>query len=165
MAAKSEYRLQALLGLRENAKQKAEQYLGECLRELRDEQERQNKLEQELQTMIADRQARMRSYTEQQMRGEMSAQAIIAANDFIERLVQKEALQRELIDGQKLVVEQKEEACTGAREALVEANQQLKAMEKHKEAWADGVKKEKARQEQDTLDELSQSAFHRPLNN
>ena len=51
MAAKPEYRLQTLLGLRERKKEEAEQYLARTMRALKVEQDRLREMEEELERM------------------------------------------------------------------------------------------------------------------
>ena len=159
MAKKEQYRLQTLLGLREKAKNEAERHLGECLAALQQEKERLADMEQELEQMIAKRQARMRDYSEKQMRGEMSAQAVISANAYIERLKEQEEAQKDAIEGQKDVVAGREEDVRDAREKLTVATQDLKALEKHKEKWEKKIKREKQLKEEEALDELAQTIY------
>ena len=116
-------------------------------------------MEQELERMVAAREARKRSYAEKQMRGEMSAQAVIQANDYIKRLLEQEEAQENAIEGQKSVVAQRELSVQQAREDLVTASQELKALEKHREKWQDKVKKERQKKEEENLDELAQTIF------
>ena len=159
MAKLPNYRLQTLIGLRERAKEKAEQNLAVCLKALKEEEERLKALEKELRRMISDRRSRRREYTEKVMRGEMSAQAAMSAETYIKRLKELEELQREAIANQKEVVAQRQEDVTAARQDLTKAAQELKALEKHKEKWLSAVRKEIAAKEADAMDELAQTIF------
>jgi flagellar export protein FliJ len=159
--ADKEYRLQALVGIRERKKEEAEKYLGTCLAALKVEQQRLRDMEEELDRMIARREARKREYAEKAMRGEMSAQAAISANLYIERLKEQEQMQKDAIEGQKGVVQQKKEDVDGARQDLVKAEQELKALEKHKEKWQEERKKEIAAKQEEVMDEIAQSGFLR----
>ena len=159
MAKQPDYRLQTLLGLREKAKDEAERHLGDCVRILKEEQERLADMEAELRRMVASREAKSRDYAEKQMRGEMSAQAMIGAQAYIERMKELEEGQERAIDGQKQVVENKKGDVEQARGLLVEANQELKALEKHKEKWAEKIKKEQQTKEEAELDELAQTMY------
>ena len=51
MAKQPDYRLQTLLGLREKAKSEAERHLGDCLRILKEEEERLEEMRAELRRM------------------------------------------------------------------------------------------------------------------
>lgn len=157
--AKQKYRLQVLLEIRERAKEAAEQHLGQCMTELKAEQERLRSMEKELERMIAKREAKKREYAERAMRGEMAAQGAISANLYIERLKEQEALQENAIEGQKGVVAQREEAVEAARAELVRATQELKALEKHREKWEEQIKKELEAKEAEAQDEVAQTVF------
>ena len=159
MAKKQQYRLSVLLELREQAKQEAERFLGECLAALKTEEDRLAQMEDELARMVSRRETRMREYAEKQMRGDMSAQAMISANSFIERLKEQEEPQEKAIESQKEVILQREEEVTEARSKLITANQELKALEKHREKWEEKVKRERAIKEEEALDELAQTIF------
>ena len=84
----------------------------------------------ELERMVARRESKMREYAEKQMRGEMRAQASVAANVFVERLKEEEEAQENAIEQQLAVVQEKQNEVDGARDDLVAANQALKALEK-----------------------------------
>ena len=159
MAKQPDYRLQTLLGLREKAKDEAERHLGDCLRILKEEEERLEEMRAELRRMIASREAKSRDYAEKQMRGEMSAQAVISANSYIERLKEQEEAQQEAIDGQQEVVNARKADVKDARDKLIVANQDLKALEKHKEKWEKKIKREAQMKEEEALDELAQTIF------
>lgn len=161
MPALPPYRLQTLLEVRERKKEAAERYLGTCLAALKKEQDRLADMERELERMIAKRETRRREYMEQAMKGEISALDAINTNKYIERLKELEVIQVEAIDGQKGVVEQRQEDVDAARAALIAANQELKALERHKEKWVEEVKKERAAREEDAMDELAQTIHRR----
>ncbi len=161
MAKKQEYRLQTLVEIRERAKDAAEQYMAQCLQALKVEQERQQEMEDELERMIAKRKERIREYAEKAMRGEMSAQSAITSNVYIERLKEQEENQQEAIEGQKAVVAEKQEELNEARQQVVKATQDLKALEKHKEKWQEEVKKEIQAKEEEDMDEIAQMIYLR----
>ena len=159
MALPPEYRLQALVTLRERKKEEAERILGVKLAELKQEQQRQKDMEDELERMIAKREAKMREYAEKSMKGMMAAQDVVGANLYIERLKEQEEAQENAIEGQKQVVAQKKDEVEEARKGVVLATQDLKALEKHKEKWMEQVKKEREAREEDVMDEIAQTIF------
>ena len=159
MAVKPEYRLSTVLKMRERKKEAAEQFLAECLKALRVEQDRLRDMENELERMIAKRNTKMREYSEKAMRGEMVAQAVTSSNVYIERLKELEESQKDAIEGQKSVIVQNAEAVRGARKDLVDATQDLKALEKHKEKWEDEVKREMQVKQDEAMDEIAQTIF------
>ena len=160
MATPPDYRLATLLKLRERKKEEAERYLATCLSALREEQKRLQEMEEELDRMVARRKAKMREYAEKSMRGEMSAQSVVGANVYIERLKDQEEAQESAIEGQKGVIRQRQDDVDGARSDLVDASQELQALEKHREKWAEKVRKEREAREENRMDELAQ-AIHR----
>ncbi|MEK7705791.1 MAG: hypothetical protein AAB426_12595 [Myxococcota bacterium] len=159
MALPPDYRLATVLTLRERKKEQAEHHLAACLKALREEQQRQREMEEELERMIAKRQARTREYAEKTMRGEMSAQDAIGANVYLERLKELEEEQKNAIEAQKAVVRQRQEDVDAARQDVLAATQELKAIEKHKEKWTEEVKKEREAKEEEVMDEIAQTIF------
>lgn len=159
MAPPEKYRLQTLLGIRERKKEEAEQHLGKCIQALKTEQDRLLAMEKELEQMVQRRESKKREYAEKAMRGEMSAQSAISANVYIDRLKEMEDTQRTAIEGQKATVAEKQQAVDGARAALVTANQEMKALEKHKEKWQQQRKKEVEAKQDEAMDELAQTIF------
>jgi flagellar export protein FliJ len=161
MPALPPYRLQTLLEIRERKKEAAEQHLGACLHALRKEQDRLKEMQTELERMIAKREARRREFMEKAMAGEVAALDAINSNKYIERLKELEVVQRDAIEGQRAVVAQRQEDVDAARQALIAATQELKALEKHKEKWTEEVKKERAAKEEEAMDELAQTIYIR----
>jgi flagellar export protein FliJ len=161
MAPKPDYRLQALLDLRERKKEEAEKALGEALAVHKRELAKQKEMEAELARMVAKREQRKREYAEKAMRGEMSAQDVVTANTYIDRLKEQEEAQKNAVEGQKAIVAQKQQEVDAARAALTKAMQDQKALEKHKEKFIEDWKKEVQGKEEEAMDELAQSIFMR----
>lgn len=159
MAKQPDYRLQTLLEIRERKKQETERALGDAMAAHKKEVDKQTTMEEELTRMVARREQRKRDYAEKAMRGEMAAQEVVSANTFIDRLKEQEESQKNAIEGQKAVVAQKLEEVDAARQELLKATQELKALEKHREKFVDEWKKEVAAKEADNMDELAQQIF------
>lgn len=159
MAKKPEYRMQTLLDIRQRAKDVAEKALGEAIAAHKAEVEKQQQLELELKRMVAMREQRKREYSEKAMRGEMSAQDVVNANGYIKRLREQEDAQKNAIRTQIEIVAQKQQELDVARQALVKATQELKALEKHKEKFLEQCKKEAEAKEEEVMDELAQQIF------
>ena len=159
MAKKQAYRLQALLEIRQRTKEQKEQELGQCLQRLEAEKDRLAEMKQKLEEMVQDREQRTKEYANKQMRGEMSAQAMLGAQSYLERLKESEALQQELIRDQELVVGQRQDEVQAAREMLLEATQDLKTLEKHKEKWEEKNRKERQAKEEQEQDQVAQTVF------
>lgn len=159
MAENKEYRLRALLEIRERSRDEAQRYLGQCNKALEEERQRLREMEAELERMIAKREAKKREYAEKAMRGEMDARAITNGALYVERLKEQEELQKEAIETQKGVVAQRQDDVDGARQDLVLANQELKALEKHKENWEEQIKKELQAKQEAAMDEIAQTIY------
>ena len=159
MAKKQEYRLQALLEIRKRTKEDKEQELGQCLQRLETEKDSLAEMKQKLEEMLQDRERRAKEYADKQMRGEMSAQAMTGAQSYLKRLKESEAIQEELIRGQESVVRQRQDEVQAAREMLLEATQELKNLEKHKEKWEKKIKKERQAKEEQEQEQLAQAIF------
>ena len=155
----AKYRLQALLEIRERAEEEAKDAFARATQALRDEEQALKDLEDELQRMIDDRLRRREEYARKLASGEMKITDQTAAYRFIDRMKDAEQEQRGKIDGQRENVREAEKHLRRAQEALVQATQDLKALEKHKEKWAEELKKQRQMREEETLDEIAQVIF------
>jgi flagellar export protein FliJ len=159
------YRLQTLLELRERAKKDAEEVFAQALQQLAEEEARLREEEENLERMIEDRHRRREEYARKLASGEMKVTDQSNAYRYIERLKEKEVEQQTVIDAQKEQVREAEKEVKRAQDALVLANQELKALEKHKEKWEEEVKRERMLREENAMDELGQSIFQQSLKN
>lgn len=158
-----QYRLQALLEIRERAKKEAEEAFAEAMQMLAEEQARLRQEEENLERMIADRHRRREDYARKLASGEMKVTDQSNAYRFIERLKEKEVEQQTVIDAQKEQVREAEKEVKRAQDALVLATQELKALEKHKEKWLEEVRRERMLREENTMDEIGQAIFQQQL--
>lgn len=154
------YRLQALLGIRERAEEAAKEAFALAMNALAKEQKTLQDMEDELVRMIEDRKRRREEYSQKLASGEMKITDQSAAYRFIDRLKEREAEQSARIDGQREAVREAEKVLKRAHDALVVATQELKALEKHKEKWAEEVKRERMMKEEDMMDEIGQTIFN-----
>jgi flagellar export protein FliJ len=161
MPALPPYRLQALLTIRERAKEAAEHALGAAIAAKKVEEEKLKALELELSRMVESRHQYRREYMEKAMKGEMAAQGAVTVNHYIEHLKGLEKLKQEAIVDQKEVIEAREQDVKAARAELLKKTQELKALEKHREKWIEEIKKERATKEELEMDELAQTIFLR----
>ena len=161
MPALPPYRLQSLLEVRERRAEAAEQQLGTCMALLRKEQDKLRDMEQELVRMVQKREVRRREFLEKAMKGEVAALDAINNNKYLDRLKELEQAHKEAIVGQKAVVGQRQEDVEEARQALILANQELKALQKHRDKWAEALKKQRATKEEAQMDELAQTIYLR----
>jgi flagellar export protein FliJ len=116
-------------------------------------------MEDELQRMIEDRKRRRQEYADKLASGEMKITDQASAYRFIDRMKEMEQEQQGRIDGQRENVREAEKLVKRAQDALIVATQELKALLKHREKWAEEVKKEMALKEENLLDEIGQTIF------
>jgi flagellar export protein FliJ len=159
MAKLPPYRLQTLLEMRERAEEEAKNVFAKAMAQLHEEQRIQKEMEDELQRMIEDRKRRRQEYADKLASGEMKITDQASAYRFIDRMKEMEQEQQGRIDGQRENVREAEKLVKRAQDALIVATQELKALQKHKEKWADEVKREMALKEEDMLDEIGQTIF------
>ncbi|MCK6549440.1 flagellar assembly protein FliH [Myxococcota bacterium] len=159
------YRLETLLGIRERAEKDAKEAFAAAMAALNREKKTLQDMEDELQRMIDDRKRRREEYSQKLASGEMKVTDQSAAYRYIERLKEREAEQAARIDGQKEQVREAEKVLKRMQDALIQATQDLKALQKHKEKWAEEVKKERQMREEDNLDEIAQTIFNQGRKN
>ena len=161
MPALPPYRLQTLLEVRQRKKEAAEQAFSQAMAALAREQKRLAEMEVELTRMAERRLQRRREYLEKAMQGDMSAIEVTGSNTYLERLLALEEAHKEAIVGQKAIIAQRQEDVDAAREELLRANQDLKALEKHRETWLESVKKARQAHEEQAMDEVAQNTYLR----
>ncbi|MBK8012952.1 MAG: hypothetical protein IPK13_16550 [Deltaproteobacteria bacterium] len=152
-----EYRLQALLQIRERAEEQAKEAFARAVQQVREEEAFLKELEAELQRMIEDRHRRRKEYSDKLASGQMKILDQAAASRFVERLKELEAEQQGRIDGQRDTVREAEKLAKRAQDALVEASQDLKALVKHKEKWMEERRRERMMKDEEMLDEIAQT--------
>ena len=161
MAAMPPYRLATLLDIRTRKKEDAEHRLAEALSALRKQEEQLERMQAELLAMETKRQTLRREYMDRAMKGETGAQDAVRHNAFVEHLKDLEKQQKEAIAEQEDRVREHEGYVQVARDELVVATQELKALEKHKEKWLEEVKKEREAKEELAMDDIAQTIFLR----
>lgn len=157
----AEYRLQALLQLRERAEEEAKEVFAEATAALRAEEARLEELKEELQRMIEDRHRRRDEYAHKLASGEMKISDQAGAYRFLDRMKEAEYEQQARIDAQLEAIEAAERYLKQTQDALIAATQDLKALLKHKETWEAERKRIRQQKEEDQLDEIAQMIFQR----
>ncbi len=153
------YRLQALLEIRQRAEEEAKDAFAAAMNQLREEEQLLKDFEDELKRMIEDRHRRREEYAQKLASGEMKITDQSNAYRYIDRLKEKETEQQGKIDGQRENVREAEKALKRAQDLLIQASQDLKALEKHRENWLKKLKKERQLKEEDTMDEIAQVMY------
>jgi hypothetical protein len=153
------YRMQALLEIRGRAKEAAEQAFADAQRAVVAARQKQKELEEDLVRRRAERKARVDAYLKEILARGTGAGGLVQMNRFEQRLKDEEAALQLEIDAQKERVRQAEQFAEQKRAEMAEAAKELKAIEKHKEAWAKQVKEERDKREELVQEEIG-SALH-----
>src|SRR5262245_40688433 len=123
------YRLQTLLEMRERAEEEAKAAFARAMAHLHEEQRLQKEMEDELMRMVEDRKRRRQEYADKLASGEMKVTDQASAHRFIDRMKELEQEQQGRIDGQRENVREAEKLLKRAQDALIQATQELKALQ------------------------------------
>lgn len=159
MAKKPDYRLQALFEIREKEKERAEQEYVEKQAAVVQEQKKLEDMKEHLRQMVRDREEKKLEYAEKMRSGTLNIHQITANDRHIEKMKQAEAAYQVDIQRQMEAVRDAEEIAEEAKEGMVKANQEFKALEKHKEKWLKQVKRELALKEEDAVEDIAQAQY------
>ncbi|MEW5848545.1 MAG: flagellar assembly protein FliH [Myxococcota bacterium] len=158
-----DYRLQTLFDMREKARKEAEDAYAEAMKAKLAEEKKLEEMKQELERMIQAREAKRLEYAERAAKGEYNVSQIQANHRHIDRMKEKEGAFKMEIEKQKDAIKRAEEVVEEKKQAMIEATQEFKALEKHKEKWAQEVKREMAIKEEDNLEDIAQTIFLRRM--
>ena len=163
MAKKPNYRLQALFEIREKEKDAAEKVYAEKQQLLAAEQKKLEDMKEHLREMGRQREAKKHEYAEKMRSGELNINQITANDRHIEKMKQNEAAYQVEIQRQVENVTEAEEVVEEAKEEMLKANQEYKALEKHKEKWLKQVKREQQLKEEDAVEDIAQAQYFQRL--
>ncbi len=149
------YRLQVLLRIKERIKRQSEMALAKAIITLNKEKETLKTLEKEKDDIIKSFKNARKDMADHVKVGGKIGYSHVHVN-FLDKLKDDEEKKEEEIDDQKLHIEDCEEKVTSARRDYIEAANQFKVMEKHKELWEKKIKNELSAKEAKELDELGQ---------
>lgn len=152
MAVKK-YRLEPVLGAREQAKREAERLLAARTRQLSDAEE---ELARRLGAVedCRGRQAAARAEMLESMSGGTAAARALAHRTHLADLRAEEETLRAAAEEQRGAVARCEAEVERARAALVEAAREVRVIEKHKENWQERERRDALRREQKLNDEI-----------
>ena len=152
MAAKK-YRLQPVLGAREQSKREAERLLAARMKQLAEAEEELARRLGEVEACRA-RQAAARAEMLEAMSGGAAASRALAHRTHLADLRAQEETLRAAAEEQRGAVARCEAELERARAALVEAAREVRVIEKHKENWHERERRESLRREQKINDEI-----------
>lgn len=159
MAKLPAYRLQALFDIREKEKEKAEEVYAQKQAALAEEQKKLEAMKEHLREMVRSREQKKQEYADRMRTGELTVHQITANDRHIERMKQEEAAYQVEIQRQMEAVREAEEVAEQAKQDMLKANQDFKALEKHKEKWMKKVKRELALKEEDAVEDIAQAQY------
>lgn len=151
--ATQKYRLQPVLGAREQAKREAERLLAARMQQLAEAEEELARRVRAVES-CRERQAAARAEMLETMSGGAAAAQALAHRTHLADLRAQEETLRAAVEEQKGAVARCEAELERARAALVEAAREVRVIEKHKENWAERRRRESVRREQKLNDEI-----------
>lgn len=152
MAVKK-YRLEPVLGAREQAKREAERLLAARMAQLAEAEDELARRGREVESCRA-RQAAARAEMLEAMSGGAAAARALAHRTHLSDLRAREEELRAAAEEQRGAVARCEAELERARAALVEAAREVRVIEKHRENWRERERRETARREQKINDEI-----------
>ncbi len=153
MAKLPPYKLQPVLEMRERKRDEALEYLKKKEDELQKQIEYKDQLKQEL-NQIIEEQKRAKKEKANPGSGKLTLQKLKQYDRYLERLRDDESDKIQEIREQDDAINKAKDDVAEAKGLLVEAVKAVKAIEMHREKWISKIKKEQAREEQKTLDEI-----------
>jgi flagellar biosynthesis chaperone FliJ len=148
------YPLQAALEQREAVKEDARRRLAESVRALEREEGVLRERETQRDTLLAEADARRARLYDADEGGILSMPEVNRRTEGL-RYVEREAEEAaRAVEEQKEVLARAEATVESRRAALVEADRELRAVEKNREGWLEGWKREAARREQRQAEEV-----------
>jgi len=155
----AKYRLQIVLNKREKAKEDAEKAMGEAQKALEAERKREAECVQAVEDAKQHKEKAKIELNQKILDGKLSIEKIRMGKDHVKSLdfeiqkaEQRLQQQREKVKEAELFLEQR-------RMELIEKTKDFQAIEKHKEKWAENLKKEIETAEQNEQEEIGNVLF------
>jgi flagellar biosynthesis chaperone FliJ len=159
MARLPDYRLQALYDMRERAKKDAEDAYAKEQQKVAAEEKKLKEMEDTLEQMKTTREQKRTEYADA-MRNEMlNIEKIQINNRHIDMLKEKEVAFIAEIAKQEDTVQKAKDAAEEAKQKMLKATQDFKALEKHREKWLKGVKNAMEQKEEGEVEDISQAQY------
>ena len=154
------YRLQTVLKLRENARDDAGREVAHRLDALEAAKAELTRRQNEL-LACYDKQDREQSAVNQMLDRGVQVHSVVQRRRFLEELRESERQLKERADQQKAAVLRAERDLDAARDALIEATREFKAIETHRSNWLVSVRSAAARRDQKASDEIGNILYGR----
>jgi hypothetical protein len=163
VAKKKDYRLKVLFEIREKEKEKAEDIYAQKQKQVAIEKKKLDEMNEHLKGMVAHREERKEQYNEAMRSGALTIDGIQSNDRHIERLKQEEAAYQIEITRQQENLRDAQELAEEAKEDMLKATQDFKALEKHREKWDKQVRKEMMLKEEEQAEDIAQAQYYKRL--
>ena len=159
MAEKTAYRLQTLFNLRERAKKAKEEEYAKKQQAVALEQKKLDEMHQKLRDMQTFREDKKREYADKLRQGTFAIAEMQGKDRHIDRLKHEEAAFHVVIARQQEALDITKKHAQEALDALLDATRAFKALEKHREKWTKGVRREEMFREELVAEDIAQARF------
>lgn len=149
------YNLQTLLDLRRQEQENAEDAYARELQELKRREELVAAKRTELADAAAERKRACQEHDERMARDGATLSQIQAFDAYLAGLKEDESRLQESIEIAERSVAQQQREVTKAKQALIDATKELKAVEKHKEKWEAEQAEKEQRKRSAAMDEVA----------
>jgi flagellar export protein FliJ len=150
-----DYDLKVLLELREREQEEAEDEYARQIQELERRKEYLAKKHGDLEEAIERRKAMCAQHDERVKSGEATLAQMNVFESYLSGLRQDEIQLEDSIERAERAVSQQSEQVAQAKQGLIEATRELKAVEKHRENWEEEKAAEEQRRESAAMDEVA----------
>lgn len=147
------YRLETVLTMRGRAKDEAAKLVALRYEQLAQAEEELMRRQRNLQTCY-EKQTQARTAMNDELDQGIQAKSVMAHRNFLQDLREQEIQLKDLVEKQKKAVKRAEDEVEIAREKLIDAAKELKAIEVHKQNWIAAEKIEQNRKDQKVSDEI-----------
>lgn len=154
-----DYRLQALLDIREKAEKAAKDAFSEAVKALEGEKKKLEQAKQKLERMKVERKAKVQAFLDEMTKKGGGITGFQQMGRFENKLKDDEAQQGLEIERQKEAVTQAEQLVEQRRAEMAQAATDKKAIEKHKDTWKKEVRKELQMKEELNQEEIGNTLF------
>lgn len=156
----AQYRLQTLLEIRERTKREKEEALAEVKKILALEQQKLDDLRKQLQDMRDTRENKQQELMQKTQSGELGINGYLQSERYLKRMDKEiqEFEENDIREQEKRIIFAEQEV-EWAFEEMIEAMQEYKALEKHKEKWEEEIKKERKAKEAEQQEEIATTIF------
>jgi flagellar export protein FliJ len=148
------YRLQPVLDKRQKIKEDAEKALGAAQKELDAEKKKEQECAEAVENAKRAKEEFKAEMNRKMLTENLEINKITMLKNYVKSLEYLIEQAKEKLEQQKVRVKQAEKVVDQKRGELLEATKEFQAIEKHKEKWAEAIKKEMEEAEQKEQEEI-----------